>query len=52
VSSLTGVLAVISVAPPVTAQTADIESANTQLWWQYSFQNRLSENWSFTWDSG
>ena len=47
-----GVLAVIAGAPPVTAQTADIESANTQLWWQYSFQNRLSENWSFTWDSG
>ena len=33
---MTGVLAAISVAPPVTAQTADSESGN----------------WSFTWDSG
>jgi hypothetical protein len=30
------------------AQSFDIEPANTQLWWHYSYQNRLSENWSFT----
>jgi hypothetical protein len=39
-------------ASPATAQSFDIEPANTQLWWHYSYQNRLSENWSFTTASG
>ena len=30
----------------------NVEPASTQLWWQYSYQNRLSENWSFTTQSG
>lgn len=39
-------------APPASAQDPEIESTDTQLWWQYSYQNRLSENWSYTTASG
>ncbi len=39
-------------APPVSAQDTEIESEDTQLWWQYSYQNSLSENWSVSVDSG
>jgi hypothetical protein len=39
-------------AAPVSAQDTETESADTQFWYQYSYQNRLSENWSFSIDSG
>jgi hypothetical protein len=39
-------------APPASAQDPEIESTDTQLWSQYSYQNHLSENWSYTTASG
>ena len=39
-------------ASPASAQNLDIEPANTQLWWHYSYQNRVSENWSYMNASG
>lgn len=39
-------------APPASAQDPEIESTDTQLWWQYSYQNRLSDKWSVWMSSG
>ena len=39
-------------AEPLFAQSIEVESADTQRWFQYSYQNKLSDDWSFTWNTG
>jgi hypothetical protein len=39
-------------AAPASAQSTEIEAADTQLWWQYTYHDLVSENWSLAIDTG
>jgi hypothetical protein len=39
-------------AAPASGQSIDTDQEDTQFWWKYSYQDRLSDNWSHKTDTG